>query len=78
MPTSLPPRDAEWLEADGLGGFSSCQVPTQALAAWRLGKGCGVRAEIVPSRASDFEEDRTTSNTLAFEAATHGVLVYGR
>ncbi len=48
------------------------------VAAWRLGKGCGVRAEIVPCRASDFEEDRTTPNTLAFEAATHGVLVYER
>ena len=48
------------------------------VAAWRLGKGCGVRAEIVPCRASDFLEDRTTPNTLAFEAATRGLLVYER
>ena len=44
----------------------------------RLGKGCGVRAEIVPRRASDLLEDRRTPNTLAFEAATRGLLVYER
>lgn len=48
------------------------------VAAWRLGKGAGIRAEIVPCRASDFLEDRTTPNTLAFEAATRGLLVYER
>lgn len=48
------------------------------VSAWRLGKGCGVRAEIAPRRASDFLEDRTTPNTLAFEAATRGLLVYER
>lgn len=48
------------------------------VAAWRLGKDSGVRADIVPCRAVDFDEDRRTPNTLAFEAATRGQLVYER
>ncbi len=48
------------------------------LIAWRLQKGAGVRAEIVPCRATDFAEDRSTPNTLAYEAATRGLRVYER
>lgn len=48
------------------------------VAAWRIRKQAGVRADIVPCRASDFREDRTTPNTLAFEASTRGQLLYER
>jgi hypothetical protein len=48
------------------------------VAAWRLRKQAAVRADIVPCRASDFREDRTTPNTLAFEASTRGQLLYER
>lgn len=48
------------------------------VAAWQLGKDSGVRADIIPCRRTDFDEDRRTPNTLAFEASTHGRLVYER
>lgn len=48
------------------------------LAAWQLRMDAGVRADIVSCRASDFEEDRTTPNTLAYEAVTEGLRLYER
>ncbi len=48
------------------------------VAAWRIGKSAGVRAEVFPCRPADFDEGRRTPNTLAYEAATRGRLVYER
>ncbi len=48
------------------------------LAAWRLQKESGVSSDLVLCRAADFSEDRNTPNTLAFEAAHGGVLIYER
>lgn len=48
------------------------------LSSWKLGKNSGIRAEIFPCRVADFDEDRQTPNTLAFEAAMRGLLVYER
>ena len=48
------------------------------VVAWRLQRSSGVYADVIPCRASDFAEDRGTPNTLAFEAATTGVLVHER
>jgi predicted nucleotidyltransferase len=48
------------------------------LVAWGLQRRETARAEVVPCRASDFREDRTTPNTLAYEAATRGVRLYPR
>ncbi len=45
---------------------------------WRLQKEAGIRADVIPCRASDFEEDRCTPNTLCYEAATAGVLLVQR
>ncbi|MBI4602286.1 MAG: nucleotidyltransferase domain-containing protein [Planctomycetes bacterium] len=45
---------------------------------WQMQKECGVRADVVPCRARDFREDRSTHNTLAFEAVMQGVLLYER
>ncbi len=46
--------------------------------AWRLQRTAGVRADIFFCRANDFHEDRDTVNTLAFDAAHEGVLIYER
>lgn len=54
------------------------EAEVDPVAAWRLGKGSGIHVEIVPCRARDFLEDRTTPNTLAFEAATRALLVHVR
>ncbi|HVR85040.1 MAG TPA: nucleotidyltransferase domain-containing protein [Planctomycetota bacterium] len=48
------------------------------LTAWRLQKESGVSSDLVLCRATDFHEDRNTPNTLAFEAAHGGVLIYER
>lgn len=48
------------------------------VAAWKLARNSGVRAEIIPCRDHDFDEDRGTPNTLAFEASTNGRLLYER
>lgn len=45
---------------------------------WRLQKGSGVYADVIACRMIDFESARRTPNTLAFEAATNGVLLYER
>jgi predicted nucleotidyltransferase len=48
------------------------------VSAWKIGKDSGIRADIIPCRRTDFDEDRLTPNTLAFEAWTHGRIVYER
>lgn len=48
------------------------------LVSWRLRKEAGVYADVVPCLSRDFCEDRATPNTLAYEAATEGVLLYER
>jgi predicted nucleotidyltransferase len=48
------------------------------LVGWRLQKDSGVRADVFPCRAADFREDRDTPNTLAFDAAVDGLLIYER
>jgi predicted nucleotidyltransferase len=47
-------------------------------AAWRLQRGSGVYADVIPCRASEFIEDRATVNTLAYIVANEGVLIYER
>jgi predicted nucleotidyltransferase len=48
------------------------------LVGWRLGRGAGVPSDVLLCRGSDFREDRDTPNTLAFEAAHHGIRLYER
>jgi uncharacterized protein len=48
------------------------------LASYRLRKSSGVVADIVPQHTREFREDRTVPNTLAFEVARDGVIVYER
>lgn len=44
----------------------------------RLRRECGVRADVIPWRASEFAEFRNTPNTLAFSVASDGVLLHER
>ncbi|MFO0590341.1 MAG: nucleotidyltransferase domain-containing protein [Polyangiaceae bacterium] len=46
--------------------------------AFRLQRGSGVRADVIPCRASDFREARDTVNTLSYVVANGGVLIRGR
>jgi predicted nucleotidyltransferase len=45
------------------------------LVAWRLQKGSGVHADVIPCRASDFRADIDTVNTLAYAASHEGLRV---
>lgn len=48
------------------------------LVAWEMRRRSGVLADIIPCRTMEFHEDSSTPNTLAYEAAKQGVLVYER
>jgi len=45
------------------------------MAVWRVKQGTGVRADVLACRASEFDEDRGTHNTIAYDAAVEGVRV---
>ena len=45
------------------------------MALWRVKQGSGVRADVLVCRASEFDEDRSTHNTIAYDAAVEGVRV---
>jgi predicted nucleotidyltransferase len=44
----------------------------------RLRRECGVRADVIPWRVSEFTEFRNTPNTLAYSVAKDGVLLHER
>jgi predicted nucleotidyltransferase len=46
------------------------------LVVWRLKRESGVRADVIMCRLQEFLEDYRTVNTLEYEAATRGVLIY--
>jgi len=48
------------------------------LAGWHLRKDLDVRSDLFLCRVSEFVEDRNTPNTIAFEAAHGGALIYER
>lgn len=47
------------------------------IVAWRLQRGSGVHADVIPCRATDFRNACDTVNTLAYVVAREGVLVSG-
>ena len=57
---------------------NDCREVDDPMAAWRVGVESGVCCDLILCRESDFQEDSTTPNTLAFEAAHDGVLIYER
>jgi uncharacterized protein len=48
------------------------------LVAWRLQRGSGVHADVIPCRATDFRNACDTVNTLSYVVAREGVLIYDR
>ncbi len=48
------------------------------LVGWRLKRDLGVRSDLLLCRVSEFEDDRDTPNTMAFEAAHEGILIHER
>jgi predicted nucleotidyltransferase len=48
------------------------------LVGWQMRKESRVRADLIPCHEQDFRDDADTPNTLAYEAAHHGVLIYER
>jgi predicted nucleotidyltransferase len=47
-------------------------------AGYRLRRETRTRADVILCPLAEFHEDRDTPNTLAYEAAHHGVTVYER
>lgn len=47
-------------------------------AGYRLRRETRTRADIVLCPLGEFKEDRDTPNTLAYEAAHHGIVIYER
>ena len=45
------------------------------MTVWRVKQGTGVRADVLVCRASEFDEDRGTHNTIAYDAAVEGVRI---
>jgi predicted nucleotidyltransferase len=43
------------------------------MTVWNVKQGTGVRADVLVCRASEFDEDRGTHNTIAYDAAVEGV-----
>jgi uncharacterized protein len=46
--------------------------------AWRLQKGSGVYADIIPYRASEFRDDLGAVNSVLYDVKREGVLIYAR
>jgi len=46
------------------------------MTVWKLKQGTGVRADVFLCRASEFEDDRRTHNTIAYDAAVEGVQIW--
>ncbi len=44
----------------------------------QLRRQCGIHADVIPWRVSEFTEFRATPNTLAYAVATDGVLLHER
>jgi predicted nucleotidyltransferase len=68
-------RDSDWdllvvvpdeLAADGFD---------DPMTIWKVKQGAGVRADVLVCRASEFDEDRGTHNTIAYDAAVEGVRI---
>ena len=45
------------------------------MTVWQVKRGAGVRTDVLVCRASEFEDDRTTHNTIAYDAAVEGVQI---
>lgn len=70
--------DSDW---DLLAIVPDCPEPADfddPMTVWRVKRQPDVPSDLVVYRRSDFEEDRTVPNTLAYATALDGILVYER
>ncbi len=70
--------DSDW---DLLAIVADCPEPADfddPMTVWRVKREPGVHSDLVLYRASEFEEDRTVPNTLAYSTVIDGVLLYER
>jgi uncharacterized protein len=70
--------DSDW---DLLAIVPDCPEPADfddPMTVWRVKRQPGVSSDLVVYRESDFEEDRTVPNTLAYAVTLDGVLVHER
>lgn len=68
-------RDSDW---DLLVVIPDDLAPTgfdDPLSVWQVKQGTGVRADVLVCRASEFDEDRGTHNTIAYDAAVEGIRI---
>ena len=70
--------DSDW---DLLAIVPDCPEPADfddPMTVWRVKREPGISSDLVVYRSSDFEEDRTVPNTLAYSTRVDGVLIYER
>jgi len=70
--------DSDW---DLLAIVPDCPEPADfddPMTVWRVKREPGISSDLVVYRSSDFEEDRSVPNTLAYSTRVDGVLVYER
>jgi hypothetical protein len=46
------------------------------MTVWKVKQGAGVRADVLLCRASEFDADRRTHSTIAYDAAVEGVQIW--
>jgi uncharacterized protein len=70
--------DSDW---DLLAIVPDCPEPADfddPMTVWRVKRQPDVPSDLIVYRESDFQEDRTVPNTLAYATTLDGVLVYER
>ena len=70
--------DSDW---DLLAIVPDCPEPADfddPMTVWRVKREPGISSDLVVYRRSDFDEDRSVPNTLAYSTRLDGVLVYER
>lgn len=55
-----------------------CPAADDPFAGYRLRRETGARADLILCSRAEYDEDRDTPNTLAYEAAHFGVKIYER
>lgn len=70
--------DSDW---DLLAIVPDCPEPADfddPMTVWRVKREPGISSDLVVYRSSDFHEDESVPNTLAYSTRLNGVLVYER
>jgi predicted nucleotidyltransferase len=70
--------DSDW---DLLAVVPDCPEPADfddPMTVWRVKREPGISSDLVVYRTSDFNEDRSVPNTLAYSTSIDGLLVYER